>query len=228
MTANQSIVMSNQILHFVQDDNSTVILVKPGIPDQRWIATRPGLAIEALMSPILSAPDSRKYLLAGLILSLLLLLVLLAGLSTGVAPFTWGEIIAALLGQDIPNASFITELRLPRVLQAIITGGVLTLSGFYMQALIKNPLADPYIMGLTAGAGFGVNLVILGLIPVWGLTAIAYPLFAALGSILSLLLVLGLGFRAFFEDNAKLLIAGGCRSCNFYGPDRFVDLHPGR
>ncbi|MEL6134970.1 MAG: iron ABC transporter permease, partial [Bacteroidota bacterium] len=100
-------------------------------------------------------------------------------------------------------------------LLSLLAGGVLTLSGFYMQALIKNPLADPYIMGLTAGAGFGVNIVILGIVPVATYTIWTYPTFAALGAMATLLLVVGLGFRALLEDNSKLLIAGVAVSAIF-------------
>ena len=126
----------------------------------------------------------------------------------GVYDFSLGEIFQILGGAELSNSMVILDLRLPRILQAIITGAVLSLAGFYMQALIKNPLADPYIMGLTAGAGLGVNLVILGLIPLATISAFSYPLFATLGGVASLILVLGFGFRAIFEDNAKLLIAG--------------------
>lgn len=134
---------------------------------------------------------------------------------TGVYDFSLGEILQILGGAELPNAMVIIDLRLTRILQAIITGSVLSLAGFYMQALIKNPLADPYIMGLTAGAGFGVNLVILGLIPFVTASAFTYPLFATLGGVASLILVLGFGFKALFEDNAKLLIAGVAVSAIF-------------
>ena len=138
----------------------------------------------------------------------LLVLILLAGLGTGSYDLGPGEIARALVDPAAPHRLIVWELRLPRLLLAFAAGGVLSLGGFYMQALIKNPLADPYIMGLTAGAGFGVNLIILGLIPIGSLSLFTYPLFAALGGLGSLLLVVVLGFRSFFEDNAKLLIAG--------------------
>ncbi|WNJ17413.1 iron ABC transporter permease [Pontibacter sp. G13] len=142
----------------------------------------------------------------------LLLVALIAsgwlGINTGTMNFSAGEIWDALLGRDFTYANIIRDLRVPRTLLAMITGAVLSLGGFYMQALIKNPLADPYIMGVTAGAGFGVNLLILGLVPLVSITWFTYPLFAGIGGIASLMLVAVLGFRSFFEDNAKLLIAG--------------------
>ncbi|GAB4429718.1 MAG: iron ABC transporter permease [Bacteroidia bacterium] len=151
-----------------------------------------------------------------ILLTGLLLLVALAGLGTGSFDLGWREIADALMGREAAlHRLVVLDLRLPRVLLGIVAGAVLALGGFYMQALVKNPLADPYIMGLTAGAGFGVNVLILGLAPLAAVTLYTYPLFAALGSTLSLLLVALLGFRSFWEDNAKLLIAGVATSSIF-------------
>ncbi|RMG16866.1 MAG: iron ABC transporter permease [Bacteroidetes bacterium] len=150
----------------------------------------------------------KKHLLMAAVLAALLVLVGLAGLATGPYPFSLGDILRVLAGQEVPHGELIIQLRMPRVLLAFITGAVLSCGGFFMQALIKNPLADPYIMGVTAGAGLGVNLLILGLIPIAQFTLFTYPLFAALGAVLSLLVVLVLGFRLLYEDNARLLIAG--------------------
>ncbi|MEM7655362.1 MAG: iron ABC transporter permease [Bacteroidota bacterium] len=133
---------------------------------------------------------------------------LLAGLHTGSYELTTAEIVDILLGNEHPQTRVVLELRLPRSLLAILVGAILSLGGFFMQALIKNPLADPYIMGLTSGAGLGVNLVILGIIPMVGLTAWTFPIAAALGGMASLTLLAVLGFRAMYEDNARLLIAG--------------------
>ena len=162
-------------------------------------------------------PNAPKYpgqalrktrLLAGFLLLALLILAVFGGLATGTYDFSKGEIFRALAGEEIPNRVIIIDLRLPRVILAICSGAVLALSGFYMQALIKNPLADPYIMGLTAGAGFGVNLLILGLIPFAIASWFVYPLFAFLGGALSLLLLMLLGWKSLMEDSARLLIAG--------------------
>lgn len=156
--------------------------------------------------PELHSP--RIKLISSVLLGFLLLFVVLGGLSTGSFSFTFGEVIQALLGREVSHGDIILQLRLPRVLLALLAGATLSLGGFFMQALIKNPLADPYIMGVTAGAGFGVNLAILGFVPLAAFSVFTLPMFASLGAVSSLLLVLVLGFRSFFEDNAKLLIAG--------------------
>ncbi len=137
------------------------------------------------------------------------------GLQTGSSDISWAEILAALSGQETAYSFILIELRLPRVLLGLITGAVLTLSGFFMQALIRNPLADPYIMGVTAGAGFGVNLLILGIIPIASYSILTLPLFAGIGATASLALVIGMGFRAMYEDSSRLLIAGVAVSAIF-------------
>jgi iron complex transport system permease protein len=152
---------------------------------------------------------------ARILLPALLLLILLAGLHTGHFPFTTAQIFKVLSGGEVPNGFIILNLRLPRLLLAFTTGGILSLGGFYMQALIRNPLADPYIMGLTAGSGFGVNLLLVGLIPVTALSAFTFPLAAFLGGLVSLLLVMLLGYKSFYEDNSRLLIAGVAVSAIF-------------
>lgn len=153
-------------------------------------------------------PQPPKFWLGVVGLGLLLGLTWLAGLRTGSYDFSWAEILDILGDRNHPQAVIVWDLRIPRLLLAFATGGVLSLGGFYMQALIKNPLADPYIMGLTAGAGFGVNLVVLGIIPLAGLAGISYPVFAGIGGLGSLALVLALGWRSLYEDSARLLIAG--------------------
>lgn len=144
-----------------------------------------------------------------------MILVCLMGLQTGTMEISWQEIVNILLGEENDRTLVVMDLRLPRLLLGLCAGGVLTLSGFFMQVLIRNPLADPYIMGLTAGAGLGVNILILGIIPIASYSILTTPLFAAIGSVASLLLVMLLGFRAMFEDNARLLIAGVAVSAIF-------------
>jgi len=153
-------------------------------------------------------PDRIQRIIAAFLLVGLFVGVLIGGLQMGSFDFSAYEIVSILFGGEHENAYVIWDLRIPRLILALNTGAILALSGFFMQVLIRNPLADPYIMGLTAGAGFGVNLVILGLIPIVHFSIFTIPSSAILGSLVSLLLIFLLGFRAFFEDNAKLLIAG--------------------
>jgi iron complex transport system permease protein len=95
--------------------------------------------------------------------SLLLLLVLglVLGVGYGAVRLPALEVLAAVLGlQENP---IVTELRLPRVLGAMLVGAALGLAGAAFQGLFRNPLADPYLMGSAAGAAFGVTVAVVWL-----------------------------------------------------------------
>lgn len=158
---------------------------------------------------------SRFHFVSGVILLLILAGAFWMNLRTGVYALSSAEIWSILWGEDAPQRAVVMQLRLPRALLAITAGAILAIGGFLMQALIRNPLADPYIMGLTAGAGWGVNLLVLGVIPLSGFTWLSYPAFAGLGALASVALVLVLGFRSLLEDSARLLIAGVAVSAIF-------------
>ena len=102
-------------------------------------------------------------------LSLPILLVLSAGSivfasvagSVSLGPSEWW---AALLHPDTPNGELLWRLRLPRAFAAWAVGAMLTVSGCLMQVLLRNPLADPYILGISGGASVGVVIAVaLGL-----------------------------------------------------------------
>ncbi len=107
-----------------------------------------------------SLPWGRRLaVLVGLVLLLGLALVL--GLGIGAVAVPPVEVVRALLGLEANP--IVTELRLPRVLGAMLVGAALALSGAAYQGLFRNPLADPYLMGSAAGAAFGVVLAVSGL-----------------------------------------------------------------
>jgi len=86
------------------------------------------------------------------------------GVSVGAVPIGLGELWSAVIGGSAPNAAIVRDLRLPRVLLGFLVGGSLAVCGAVLQALIRNPLADPYLLGLSGGAGLGAVLAIaLGL-----------------------------------------------------------------
>jgi iron complex transport system permease protein len=142
------------------------------------------------------------------ILFLLLLTVSLLslglGLASGSLSFTPGEIIHALLGQgDDATVEVIRQLRLPRVLAAFACGGLLALSGVLLQALLRNPLADPYILGISGGAAVGaLAAMLLGA----GLIAVQFSSLG--GALLAIIAVFGLGFRGGERNIYRLLLTG--------------------
>lgn len=114
-----------------------------------------------------------------------------------------------------PNDSLASEivlkLRLPRALAAFATGGLLTLAGALMQILLRNPLADPYVLGLSGGAAVGALGAMLA-----GLGVFGVDLSAAIGALTAILLVLGLARRDFgrqqifgaVDASPRLLLTG--------------------
>lgn len=137
--------------------------------------------------------------------SLALLLIMLLALKSGAVPMRWSELFAAMgIGSDLDSfkRSVFLELRLPRVLFAAVAGGALALSGAVMQALFRNPLAEPGLVGISAGASLGVVLsLLLGFSSTWfaGIAGFA-------GALLATLAAYGLGRR--YPGVAGLLLAG--------------------
>ncbi|MEO8305909.1 MAG: iron ABC transporter permease [Betaproteobacteria bacterium] len=132
-----------------------------------------------------STPARRVATLAALAVAVLAALAL--ALSVGSIDVGAAAILRALTGSTTETASTVVrELRLPRALAAFAVGGLLALAGALMQVLLRNPLADPYILGISGGAAVGA----LGAMLV-GAAALVTP--AALGgALLSTLLVFGL------------------------------------
>ena len=82
------------------------------------------------------------------LLGLAVVLVFLLSIRLGSVDLSTGEVFAALLGEgDINVRRIVVELRAPRAVMAILVGGGLSLSGAVFQALLRNPLAEPYILG---------------------------------------------------------------------------------
>ncbi|MDT0683345.1 iron ABC transporter permease [Roseicyclus sp. F158] len=124
--------------------------------------------------------------LAGLVI--LLFLVSLSIGPAGIGPLT--SLNALLVGSDGPLALVMREIRLPRALLAVLVGGGLGLSGAALQGYLRNPLAEPGLIGVSATAAFGAVLALqTGLAAAYALALPAFALaFAAAGVVLVLLL----------------------------------------
>ena len=97
------------------------------------------------------------FLLLGALV-LLSLLSLAISLSTGSIPISLADIALTLIGVENAHYTLVTELRLPRTISAYVTGGLLAMAGGLMQVLVRNPLADPYILGVSGGASVAALL----------------------------------------------------------------------
>lgn len=150
---------------------------------------------------ISTARERRGALLALIVLAPASLLL---ALCSGSVTLQWGEILRALGSDGSDTArTIVLELRLPRTLNGFATGGLLALSGALMQVLVRNPLADPYVLGISGGAAVAaLSTVLLGLSGLW------LQLGALVGALASMLLVLGTARAAAQWDGARLLLTG--------------------
>ncbi len=83
-------------------------------------------------------------------------------LSIGAVPIPLAEVVRGLTDRSGPAASIIWNLRMPRIVLAFLVGGGLSVSGAALQALVRNPLAEPYLLGISGGAGLGAVAAIAG------------------------------------------------------------------
>lgn len=94
--------------------------------------------------------------------------LLLANVCLGSATLSLGDVWAALTGGESSSAvmrQIVVDFRLPRALTALLAGAVLAVSGLLMQTMFRNPLADPFVLGVNSGASLGVAIVLLVLAP---------------------------------------------------------------
>ncbi len=127
---------------------------------------------------------------------------LLFSIMAGGVSLNWGEVLRGIFGKSsTPDASLFLSLRLPRVVMAGMVGALLAGAGSALQAILRNPLADPYLLGVSSGAALGaVAGVTLG---------IAFPAPLAVGgALLSLSLVLALSRRGRGIHMTFLILAG--------------------
>jgi len=148
-------------------------------------------------------------------LSLILVLTLILNISLGQVAIPFREVIKSLLGSTASKDTWeyiIFNFRLPKAITAILVGVGLSTAGLLMQTLFRNPLAGPYVLGLSSGSSLGVAFVILGsvVLPAFLseiiLSSYGIILASCFGSFLVMLLVLLVSQR--IRDTATLLIVG--------------------
>jgi len=126
------------------------------------------------------------------------------GLAVGSVRLPVSDIAAALIGHA-PGAvgDIVLRVRLPRALAGFACGGLLALAGALLQVLLRNPLADPYVLGISGGAGLGL-LAATSL----GLGYAASQVAGMVGALTAVLIVFGLSFRAADWNLYRLLLTG--------------------
>ncbi len=142
------------------------------------------------------------------ILFLLLLLItataMLYSLLSGSVPVTWQDLPALVsAGDDSLGAQVLLELRWPRTAAALVTGALLAMAGALMQVLLRNPLADPYVLGISGGAASAALLALL-----LGAHGLMLEGSAFAGALCSMLLVFGLARGPGSWTGHRLLLTG--------------------
>lgn len=160
-------------------------------------------------------PTSNTYTISLLALLLVVLCLTFFNISLGSVTIPFSDVFAVLFGGKTANESWeyiIMDYRVPKALTAILTGSGLAVSGMLMQTMFRNPLAGPYVLGLSSGASLGVALVLMGaslfggiasslFLSNWGLV-----IASSLGSLLVLLAVMVASIR--LKDTMAILIIG--------------------
>lgn len=126
----------------------------------------------------------------------------LVSVNMGSISVTYKELLKGLFVEYSEDVAIILDLRFPRIITAMLSGGALAVSGTLFQAVLKNPLADPGIIGISSGAGF-VSVIIISFFPSWFLLT---PIFAFLGGMTACLLVYILSLKNGFSPLRIILV----------------------
>jgi len=149
----------------------------------------------------------KRLLLVSALLSVLLAVAMYLGISVGSTGSNFGDSMQVLLMDKSAGSvteAIIRQIRLPRVMLAALVGAALSLGGLVFQALLRNPLAEPYILGISGGSAIGAIFgIILGFSYFPGVSLLAFT-----GSLVTLLLLLAMspGQTLFKKDS--LLLSG--------------------
>jgi len=142
-----------------------------------------------------------------LLLCLCLLVVSVASLFIGTAEVSiskLGGLVTGTLSPEDPARLILFRIRLPRIVMAGLVGFGLSLGGVVFQALLRNPLADPFILGVSSGAAFGaVSGIFLGFTFTLGVPSMSFA-----GALLTVYLVLAIGSRRMGMESSSILLTG--------------------
>ena len=192
------------------------LTVSPSSKDSgEWAPSSSMMAFPVSSLPMLTVRRWFLWINISLMLAVVALFICL-GFGTESISFakTWSILIGALSGAGSRQAEadsaavILLQVRLPRVFLAFIVGGSLAMVGVALQALLRNPLADPFIIGISSGAALGAALALLfGVgISVWSVSAL--PVCAFAGALLSLLIMYRISSARQNFSIFTLLLAG--------------------
>ncbi|MDR1439141.1 MAG: iron ABC transporter permease, partial [Clostridiales bacterium] len=174
------------------------------------------LAQLAQHAPLGRLGSQRGGLQAGIAACLLLCamtaLLALFAMKTGSIALTWRELFSGLFFEYDPRVEIVYDLRFPRIIVAMLSGGALSCSGLLLQAALKNPLADPGIIGISGGAAFTAALIAAFFPALF----FSIPVFAFAGGILASMLIQALAWKGGLSP-VRFILVGIAISAVFSG-----------
>ena len=158
--------------------------------------------------------SSSTYSPSYIILIIILIIVFLANIASGSVAIPFKDVIASISGLEVSKESWsyiVINYRLPKAFTAVLTGAGLSASGLLMQTLFRNPLAGPFVLGISSGASLGVAVLILGSFLFWGSSTVivgdlSLVIAASMGSFLVLIIVMAVATK--IRDTMAILIIG--------------------
>ena len=144
-----------------------------------------------------------------------LAVVLVLSIAVGARDIPFGEALRVAFQPDGTEASLIVhDLRIPRTVIGLVAGAALAVAGAVMQALTRNPLADPGLLGVNAGAGLAITVAVAAF---GATTMVAFAGAAFVGALLGTLLVLGIAAAGHDRDKAARLVLAGLALAAIFG-----------
>lgn len=177
-----------------------------GAPDHTL--DRPEQTASARVAAVIAGRRARhrRHARATIVLGILVFALFAVALMVGNTFYSPGEVIRVILGETVPGASFtVGDLRLPRAVLAVLTGFGFGIAGVSFQTLLRNPLASPDIIGISAGAGAAA---VFGII-VLSLNGPVVSIFALAGAVLTALVIYLLSIKGGFAGTRLILIGIG-------------------
>lgn len=151
----------------------------------------------------------KRYIISYLSMFGILIILFMGSVCWGSVSISSSDIVPILLGQNVNDVAFhiIWDIRLPRIIAAVLLGGALSVSGFLLQTFFGNPIAGPYVLGISSGAKLVVALLMIFLLGK-GITMSSFAMVAAAfaGSMISMGLVLALSVKV--HRMSSLIVCG--------------------
>lgn len=154
----------------------------------------------------------KKTLISFITVISFLVILFIVSVNTGTIKVTYKELFYGLFMENSENVNIIIDLRFPRIIISMIAGASLAVSGVMFQSVLKNPLADPGIIGISSAASF-VSTLIISFFPALFFLS---PIFAFVGGIIACVLVYSLAYKGGFSP-LRIILVGVAVSAMFSG-----------